>query len=713
MVWAAKFSFGLESKIELMCTHRSLVIVCALAVMALPATCAKRGVTAEDYFAFQSASDPRLSPDGKLVAFVVTTVDQARNRRDSSIWVVASDGQSAPRRLTAEGLNSTSPRWSPDGSRLAFLSSRALQPPATTAPATAAAAPAAPAETPHPQICILPMSGGEAQVLTRLKNGASALEWSPDGKRLVAVSQTGPNDAVAPAARPSDVRHYSHILYNFNDTGWYDDKRSHIFVIDASTGAAKQITKGDEWNDTDPQWSPDSTRIAFVSDRTGHEYDDGRAKNIWVIPAEGGDLVRISDHEFGDAQPRWSPDGSEIAFTGEAERRLFPKLYIASSAGGAKPRLAADDIDLIPNALRWGPGARELSFEAGVKGTVHLFRVDLAARKTVQITKGERAVRAVDASLKSGAMAYLANDFQHLDDVYVSALDGSAERPLTHLNAALWSDLELAQVERLPYQSSDGWDIDGFLVKPVGWQPGKKYPLVLSIHGGPAGQYGVDWFHEFQVYAARGWAVFFCNPRGSTGYGQRFERGIVNNWGGMDYQDVMAGVDAAIRKNPWIDTERLGVTGGSYGGYLTNWILGHTTRFKAAVTLRSVSNFISDDGTRDGAYGHQDDFKGFLFDHFDQYWEASPLKYAKNVKTPTLILHSDNDFRVPIEQGEQWFRALKHYGVNAELVIFPRENHNLTRTGEPKHLVESLNWQCYWFDRFLNGNSAARPPDAF
>jgi dipeptidyl aminopeptidase/acylaminoacyl peptidase len=689
--------------------HCTICVVCILALLALPAVCANRGVTAEDYFAFRSAGDPHLSPDGKLVAYVVTIVDQARNRRDSSIWVVATDGQSVPRRLTVEGVNSSSPRWSPDGSHLAFLSSRGSPPPASDAPATTAA----PAEASRMQICILPMSGGEAQVLTHLKNGASALQWSPDGKRFAALSRTGPSDRVAPAARPSDVRHYSHILYNFNDTGWYDDKRSHIFVIDAATGAAEQITSGDDWNDTDPQWSPDSTRIAFVSDRTGHEYDDGHAKNIWVIPAAGGALVRISDHEFGDSQPRWSPDGSEIAFTGEVERRLFPKLYIAPSAGGGKPRLAADEIDLIPTALHWGPGSRELTFETGVKGTLHVFRVDLDARKAVQVTKGERAVRAVDADRKSGVMVYLANDFQHLDDLYVSALDGSAERQLTHLNADLWSGLELAAVERLPYKSSDGWDIDGFLVKPVGWQAGKKYPLVLSIHGGPAGQYGVDWYHEFQVYAARGWAVFFCNPRGSTGYGQKFERGILNNWGGMDYQDVMAGLDAALRQNPWIDTGKLGVTGGSYGGYMTNWILGHTTRFKAAVTLRSVSNFISDDGTRDGAYGHQDDFKGFLFDNFEQYWDASPLKYAKNVRTPTLILHSDNDYRVPIEQGEQWFRALKHYGVNAELVIFPRENHNLTRTGEPKHLVESLNWQCYWFDRFLNGNSATRPPDAF
>jgi dipeptidyl aminopeptidase/acylaminoacyl peptidase len=663
---------------------------------------AKRGVTPEDYFAFESISDAHISPDGKQAAYVLTTVDQKRNRRNTSIWVVDIDGHSQPRRLTAEGVNSNSPRWSPDGSRLAFLSSRT----APTPEATAAAA-----EPPRPQICILRTDGGEAQVLTHLKNGVSVFQWSPDGKRFVAVSRSGPSDKIAPADRKSDVRHYTHISYKFNDTGWFDDKRSHLWVIDAASGSDKQLTSGDDWNDTDPQWSPDSTRIAFVSDRTGKEYDGGHNKDVWVIAAGGGELTKISDHDFEDIMPRWSPDGTQIAFAGQTARRQFPKLYIAPAAGGLPSSLAVEDLDLIPTDLHWGPGARELRFESGVKGQMHLFRVDLNTHKLAPLTSGQRAVRGFDVNAKAGVMTYLANDFQHLDDLYATALDGGGEHQLTHLNTKLWADLELAGVERLRYKSTDGWDIDGFLVKPIGWEPGKKYPLVLSVHGGPAGQYGVDWYHEFQVYAAKGWAVFFANPRGSTGYGQKFERGIVNNWGGMDYQDVMAGVDAVLKQNPWIDQDRLGVTGGSYGGFMTNWILGHTTRFKAAVTLRSVSNFISDDGTRDGAYGHEDDFKGFLFDQFDQYWSASPLKYVKNVKTPTLVMHSDNDYRVPIEQGEQWFRALKHYGVNAELVIFPRENHNLTRNGEPKHLVESLNWQCYWFDRFLNGNANAKAPD--
>jgi dipeptidyl aminopeptidase/acylaminoacyl peptidase len=686
--------------------HNRFLLLLSAVLIASATALANRGVTPEDYFAFHFLNDAHISPDGKQVAYVMTVVDQQRNRRNSSIWIVAVDGRSAPRRLTAESSNSTAPRWSPDGTRLAFLSNRAGETREATPPAAGA-----PAEPPRPQICVLQMEGGEAQVVSHLKNGVTVYQWSPDGQRFVAVSRLGPSDDIAPNARKSDVRHYKHISYKFNDTGWYDDKRSHLWVVDAATGKDQQITSGDDWNDLDPQWSPDGTRIAFVSDRTGHEYDDSHNRDVWVIAASGGALTKISDHPFEDDMPRWSRDGKQILFAGQTTRRQFPKLYLAPATGGTPSHLISEDIDLIPTDLHWGPGPNEVRFETGFKGTSQVFRVDLTTRKLAQVTSGERGFRGFDINEKAGLMTYLANDFEHLDDLYAAALDGSGERQLTHVNAKLWSELDVAKVQRLPYKSTDGWDIDGFLVKPIGWQPGKKYPMILSVHGGPAGQYGVDWYHEFQVYAAKGYAVFFSNPRGSTGYGQKFERGIMNNWGGMDYQDVMAGVDAALKQNPWIDRDRLGVTGGSYGGFMTNWILGHTDRFKAAVTLRSVSNFISDDGTRDGAYGHEDDFSGFLFDDFDQYWNASPLKYVKNVKTPTLVLHSDNDYRVPIEQGEQWFRALQHYGVKSEFVIFPRENHNLTRTGEPKHLVESLNWQLYWFDRFINGNDNAKPPD--
>ena len=664
-------------------------------------TAAKRGVTPEDYFSFQFAGDPHLSPDGKSVAFVVTTIDQKRNRRESAIWLVPADGSAPQRRLTASGTSSNSPRWSPDGKTLVFLSARTSEPSANGA-----------TDAPRPQIFLLPIgAGGEGVPLTKLKNGAQSFQWSPDGTRIVCVSATGPLDNVALADRKSDVRHYSHIDFNFNDTGWNDDRRRHLWVVSVPGGEAKQITDGQDWNDTDPQWSPDGARIAFVSDRTGKAYDEGHNTDVWTIGATGGALTKISDHEFEDEEPRWSTDGKSILFAGKTKRRQFPKLYLATSSGGAASVQVVNDFDLIPTELHW-PSQNYLLFATGYRGTNQIFRGDLKTKNVSPVTSGERGVHAFDVNEKAGLMVYLASEFQNMDDLFVAGLDGKNERQLTHLNADYFAQLDLQPVERLPYKSTDGWDVDGFFVKPAGWQPGKKYPMVLVIHGGPAGQFGVDWYHEFQVYAARGWAVFFCNPRGSTGYGEKFERGIVNNWGGMDYQDIMAGVDAALKKYPWVDADRLGVTGGSYGGFMTNWIVGHTTRFRAAVTLRSISNFISDDGTRDGAYGHEDDFRGNLFDDFDQYWDASPLKYAHNVKTPTLILHSDMDFRVPIEQGEQWFRALQHYGVTSEIVFFPRENHNLTRTGEPKHLVESLNWQLYWFRKYLDGDAAAKPPDA-
>jgi dipeptidyl aminopeptidase/acylaminoacyl peptidase len=525
------------------------------------------------------------------------------------------------------------------------------------------------------------------------------------------LSRLGPGDSRPENKERSDVRHYSQQQYKFNDTGWFDDKRTHIWIVDVKTSKAVQLTSGDEWDDRDPQWSPDSTRIAFVSDRTGRAYEDSRNTDVWVIPAEGGALVKISDHAEADNTPRWSPNGKSIAFIGSIRERDHPKIWLAPSTGGVPSVLAATDLDLIPSDLEWAGDGRGIYFASGVRGEYQLFRVEFSSKQAKAVTQGPRAVRSMDISPRAGKMVYTVNDFKHLDDLYVADLNGRNERKLTNLNEALWKQLQLQDVERFTYKGADGWDVDGFFVRPLGWQEGKKYPMILNIHGGPAGQYGVDWFHEFQVYAARGWAVFFVNPRGSTGYGQKFERGIEGEWGRNDYTDIMNGVEAALQKYPWIDRDRLGVTGGSYGGYMTNWIVGHTDMFKAAVTLRSVSNFISDEGTRDFAYGHAPDFNGDLFEKFDLYWERSPLKYAKNVKTPTLILHSDNDLRVPLEQGEQWYRALKHFGVKTELVVFPRENHNLTRTGEPRHLVESLNWQLYWFDRFINGNASAVPPD--
>lgn len=642
-----------------------------------------RGITAEDYYSFLTPGDPHISPDGKWVAYTVTRVDQAANRRMTRIWRVATDGGSSPQALTAENASCNSPRWSPDGKYLAFLSTR---------------------DGTKAEIWLLPMAGGEAVKLTNFESGISNIEWSPDSTRLLGLIRTGP-----PASAKSDVRHYTRIKYKLNDSGYFDDLRAHIAVIDLKTRLARQITSGDEWNDKDPHWAPDSSRIVFVSDRSGKEFDLIENENVWVVSASGGTPERVTANAGAYSGPVWSPDGQHIAFLGETDAEDIPMLYIAGWSG--KPEAPVSrDLDQPVNQLTWAEHGLALYYYSPVQGETHVFRYGLTSGRTTQVTSGARAVRNFSIHESSKTIAFLSNDFEHLDDLWVRNLDGGPEKQLTHLNVDLWAGLLPAQVEPMTYKAADGWDIQGFLVKPLHWDSDKKYPLVVSIHGGPSGMYGVDWYHEFQVYAARGWAVFFANPRGSTGYGRKFQRGVALEWGGKAYTDIMSGVDEVLKRNPWIDSDRLGVTGGSYGGFMTNWITTQTTRFRAAVTLRSIANFTSDEGTRDYAYLHDRDFGGDLYHAFDLYWKYSPLRLADKVKTPTLVLHSENDYRVPIEQGEQWFRALQHFGVTSELVIFPRENHNLTRTGEPKHLVESLNWQCYWFERFLDGNADAKRP---
>jgi dipeptidyl aminopeptidase/acylaminoacyl peptidase len=317
-------------------------------------------------------------------------------------------------------------------------------------------------------------------------------------------------------------------------------------------------------------------------------------------------------------------------------------------------------------------------------------------------------VRQMDGDAEHSALAYTATDDTHPGDLYALAEGARAPRQLTHCNAKLLSEVALSPMERLHYKGQDGLDVEGFFMKPLGFQDSRSYPMILMIHGGPNGMWGFQWVMDAQVFAAHGWAVLMTNPRGSSGYGEAFQRGVDKEWGGKAYDDVMAGVDAAVAKFPWVDKDRLGVSGHSFGGFMTDWIVGHTNRFKAATSLAGIADFVSVEGTRDGYYGHARDFGGDLFDNFDLYWKYSPVRYAKNVKTPTLVLHGDSDQRVPLEQGEQFFRALRHFGVTSEFVIFPRESHSLR--SEPKHAVELTKWQVYWFERFVDGNSNAVRP---
>ncbi|HEX7138786.1 MAG TPA: hypothetical protein VF219_13095, partial [Vicinamibacterales bacterium] len=324
----------------------SAVVAALACALSVTAQSGMRGATAEDYYAFETLSDPHFSPDGSTIAFVVTTVDQKQNRRRSEIRAVPSDGSRAATVMTSATQSSSSPRWSPDGKTLAFLSAR---PAADSGDAVAG----------RTQIWLMPLAGGEARRLTSLQNGVTNFQWSPDGSRFTVVSRSGPSDE---GKSPSDVRHYMHSNYKFNDTGWFDDKRSHVWIVDAVSGRATQITSGDDWNDTDPQWSPDGRRIAFVSDRTGKAFDEGHNTDVWVIDANGGPLTKISDHNTGDNQPRWSPDGQTIAFVSPVPEKSHAKIWLASSAGGSTSKLAAEGLDVLPSAVRWAEDGKALYF---------------------------------------------------------------------------------------------------------------------------------------------------------------------------------------------------------------------------------------------------------------------------------------------------------------------------------------------------------------
>ena len=419
-------------------TYRLAATVTVALLWLAPVGAQTRGVTAEDYFAFESLSEPRFSPDGSTIAYVVTTVDEKQNRRRSVLWSVPADGSREPVALTTAPQSSNSPRWSPDGKAIAFLSSRAAAGDAAT-------------DTPRTQVWLLPLGGGEPRRVTNLLNGVTTFQWSPDGNRFVVVSRSGPSDT---AKSPSDVRHYKNANYKFNDSGWFDDKRAHLWVVEVASGRATQLTSGDDWNDSDPQWSPDSRKIAFVSDRSGKAFDESHDTDVWVIDANGGPLTKVSDHSTGDNSPRWSPDGQTIAFVSSVPETAHPKIWLAPSTGGAASKLAADGLDLIPGALRWADGGRALYFETGVKGTSHLYRVDLAARRVAPVTSGERTVRFADINEKTNRLAYAVNDPTHLDDLYVADLGGRNERQLTQLNTALWKQLTMVPVERVPFKGA-------------------------------------------------------------------------------------------------------------------------------------------------------------------------------------------------------------------------------------------------------------------
>jgi dipeptidyl aminopeptidase/acylaminoacyl peptidase len=648
----------------------------AWAVLAAGAALQSRPISPEDVYRLLAVADAQLSPDGRLVAYVVTGIDREKNRRVSGIWTVPADGTGEPKPFIQD-VPARAPRWSPDGKWLAFVSNSGGK----------------------NQVWIVARDGSGRRRITSFAGGASACAWSPDGAMLAVTAK--------PAAHQHDVRDYTTMLYKQDGAGFIDDARSHIYIVAVADGSARPLTTGDDRNDSEPVWSHDGRSIAYISEQVGPElrntFDNG---GIMIISSDGGAPRAVARRRAYIGRPSFSPDDTRIAFAAAPTPADQQLLFVAAVDGTAEPALAAD-LDLFPDEVEWSGNA--IWFGAKERGAASIYRIQLPGRHAVKVLGGDRALHGLSISEAAHRLVYLENDDTHPVEVFASDENGGHERRLTFHNRDLLHELDLAPSERVSWKSPDGLPIEGFLKKPVDWQPGRKYPMILAIHGGPNGMFGFHWEFDEQLYAGNGYAVLLTNPRGSSGYGSKFQRAVALEWGGKAYQDIMSGVDAALARNPWIDPNRLGVVGHSYGGFMTDWIVTQTHRFKAAISISGIADFISVEGTRDAAYGHSRDFGGDLYTAFDRFWKYSPLRLAANVKTPILFLHGDADQRVPVSQAEEYFRAIKHFGGTAELVIFPRESHSLPLSAEPRHLVETYQWRIYWFNRWLKGDRAPAP----
>ena len=557
----------------------------------------------------------------------------------------------------------------------------------------------------------MPADGGEPARLTDLRHGVAHPVWSPDSTRLAFVSRVGgwqePEDE-AERQQSKPARVITALKYKYNSEGFTYDRRPHIFVVPADGGPPQQLTDGD-FVDGDPTWAPDSSAIAFTSARQeDRDYDN--AADVWLIPATGGEPRRLTDTAGPVSLPVFSPDGRAIAFLGhryrhDAGRNM--RVFTVPVAGGMPTCLTPDlDRTCLPfftsMTPQWSADGAWITFAVEDQGDVPIYRVRAADGTGLErIITGERQVTGLSRARDGSQCAFTATDPVSPPEVFLCHADGTDEKQLTDLNREWKAEVALARPERWRYERA-GFTLDCWVMKPYGYEPGQRYSALLNIHGGPHTQYGHTFFDEFQVYAGAGYAVIYTNPRGSQGYGEAFTRAVHADWGGADFADMLAGLDVALRQCPFIDPERLGIMGGSYGGFLTSWAVGHTHRFKAACSERAVNNVYTLFGTSDIGASFLEAQTGALpWDDMQWYIDHSPLTYAKNITTPLLILHAEDDLRCGIEQAEQLFTALKRQRKEVLFVRFPDENHEMSRSGKPRHRLERFRYVLDWFAQYL------------
>jgi len=652
----------------------------------------KRPIEISDLKNVRWISDPQFSPQGHQILYVQKQVHPTeKTKYTTQIWSVTPKQE--PKLLTGENTVNSTPRWSPCGKTIAFVSARSGS----------------------NQIWLLPVSGGEARQLTKFSRALSLVGWSPDGSKLLASCKCKPSDFSEKKEEVSDVKVITKLHYKMNGAGFHDDRNTHLFVVDAKTGETKQLTEG-EFDHGSATWTPDGSKVLFAAKR----YEDAdyvQHNDLYTIDISNNKVEQITSVQGQYSSPSYSPDGQFIAYFGhqhEAGPATMSKLYCIPATGG-QPQLLSLDFDFsVGNAVGsdmtsasetrpvWSLDQKELYFTATTGGVCRLFGVDAKGGIPTPLTPSNKVVYGTSFHLESNQVAVIYNEPANMGDLFLRNLKSESEERLTSVNQAWYDEVHVSLPEHYSFTADNGATVEGWLLKPYGFQEGKKYPMILQIHGGPHVAYGLTFNHEMQVLCGLGYAVLYTNPQGSLGYGQEFNNKTHHDWGGQDYRDLMLAIDVALEKWSWLDEDRLGVTGGSYGGYMTNWMLGHTNRFKAAVSLRSTSNRFSMFGTSDVGYNNGNfEFDGKPWINYEHYLMHSPIMYIENVQTPVLLIHSEQDLRCPIEQGEQFFTALKFLKKEAMFVRFPNENHELSRSGQPNHRIERLQHLTNWFLKYI------------